>query len=76
MQLQKQAEEKERRGRHFLDDNKGNRQDGKKRPRKSKSPSPETDELKQLKKMKMIQDLVVKVSNCICKALTFFQHNF
>ena len=28
--------------------------------RKSKSPSPETDELKQLKRMKEIQDLVVK----------------
>lgn len=30
--------------------------------RKSRSPSPETEELKQLKKMKNIQDLVVKES--------------
>ena len=64
LQMQKKADEMEKRGRHFLDDTRPRDQQrpstsGTKR-RKSRSPTPDTAELKRLKKMKQIQDLVVK----------------
>ncbi len=59
----------ERRGKHFLDDRRRDRtptlspspKRGQKR-RKTRSPSPECDELKRLRKLKEIQELVVKDS--------------
>ena len=56
----------EKRGRHFLDDGRKEKEAADKasssKKRKSRSPSPETEELKRLKRMKEIQDLVVKDS--------------
>ena len=53
----------EKRGKHFLDDKKDKEAKilaEKERRKRERSPTPESMELKQLKRMKEIQDLVVK----------------
>ena len=62
-ELQREAEAKERRGKHYLD----RRRDREPKPvprssKKSRSLTPESDELKRLKEMKAITSLVVKDS--------------
>ncbi|XP_040571096.1 uncharacterized protein [Lepeophtheirus salmonis] len=70
LQLQKKAEDQERKGRHYLDDRRRTRESttclkNKDYHRRSKierkqSQSPECEELKRLKRLKEIQELVVK----------------
>ena len=66
-ELQKEADAKERRGKHFLDNSNRHHKDdiaGSKRDKKHKSrtPSPESEELRRLKEMRAVTSLEVKES--------------